>query len=70
MTTLKVQKRNMEIKAKRLRREGYITGNLFGKEIDGSIPLKIERLEAEKVLRGCMKGSQICSMWRARCTTC
>jgi len=59
MTTLKVQKRNMETKAKRLRREGYITGNLFGKELPESIPLKIERLEAEKVLRGCMKGSQI-----------
>ena len=59
MTTLKVQKRDMETKAKKLRREGYITGNLFGKEIEGSIPLKIERLEAERTLRGCMKGTQI-----------
>lgn len=60
MTTLKVQKRDMETtKAKRLRREGYITGNLFGKEIKGSIPLKIERIEAERTLRGCMKGTQI-----------
>ena len=59
MTTLKVQKRDMATKAKRLRREGYITGNLFGKEIEGSIPLKIERLEAERTLRGCMKGTQI-----------
>ena len=48
MTTLKVQKRDMETKAKKLRREGFITGNLFGKEIEGSIPLKIERLEAER----------------------
>ena len=40
MTTLKVQKRDMETKAKKLRREGFITGNLFGKEIEGSIPLK------------------------------
>ena len=38
MTTLKVQKRDMETKAKKLRREGFITGNLFGKEIEGSIP--------------------------------
>lgn len=59
MTTLKVQKRDMETKAKKLRREGFITGNLFGKEIEGSIPLKIERLEAERTLRGCMKGTQI-----------
>ena len=29
MTTLKVQRRNMETKAKKLRREGYVTGNLF-----------------------------------------
>ena len=49
----------METKAKKLRREGFITGNLFGKEIEGSIPLKIERLEAERTLRGCMKGTQI-----------
>lgn len=59
MTTLKVQRRNMETKAKKLRREGYVTGNLFGKEIDGSIPLQIEKQEAERIERECMKGSQL-----------
>ena len=59
MTTLKVQRRNMEIKAKKLRREGYVTGNLFGKEIEGSIPLQIEKQEAERIERECMKGSQL-----------
>lgn len=59
MNTLKVQKRNMETKAKRLRREGYVTGNLFGKEIDGSIPLKIETKEAQRIQRDCLKGSQL-----------
>lgn len=49
MTTLKVQKRDMETKAKRLRRNGYVTGNLFGKEFEGSIPLKIEKQEAERI---------------------
>lgn len=58
MNTYKVQKRDMETKAKRLRREGFVTGNLFGKEIKESIPLKIERKEAERLLRECMKGSQ------------
>ena len=58
MTTLKVQRRNMETKAKKLRREGYVTGNLFGKEIEGSIPLQIEKQEAERIERECMKGSQ------------
>ena len=45
MNTYKVQKRDMETKAKKLRREGFVTGNLFGKEIKESIPLKIERKE-------------------------
>ena len=49
MTTLRVQRRNMETKAKKLRREGYVTGNLFGKEIEGSIPVQIEKSEAERI---------------------
>lgn len=49
----------METKAKKLRREGYVTGNLFGKEIEGSIPLQIEKQEAERIERECMKGSQL-----------
>ena len=32
MNTLKAEKRNA--KAKELRREGYVTGNLFGREIE------------------------------------
>ena len=59
MTTFKVQKRDMDKKAKQVRREGFVTGNLFGKDIDGSIPLVIERKEAEKIQRECLKGSQL-----------
>lgn len=59
MTTLKVQKRDMEIKAKKLRREGFVTGSLFGKEFDGAIPLKIEQKEAERIQRECLRGSQL-----------
>lgn len=59
MNTLKVQTRDMETKAKRLRREGYITGNLFGKKIKGSIPIKVKRTEAEAILSKCMVGTQI-----------
>ena len=40
MNTLKAEKRDMSVKAKRLRREGYVTGNVFGREIEGSVPLK------------------------------
>lgn len=59
MNTLKVQTRDMETKAKRLRREGYITGNLFGREIKGSIPIKVKRSEAEGILKQCVVGTQI-----------
>ena len=34
MNTLKAEKRNMQTKAKKLRREGYVTGNVFGREIE------------------------------------
>ena len=59
MNTLKVQKRDMDVKAKRLRREGYVTGSLFGRELEGAIPLKIEKKEVERIQRECLKGSQI-----------
>ena len=59
MTTLKAEKRNMQTKAKKLRREGYVTGNLFGKNIKGSIPLQILKTDVEKLLKTKNKGSQI-----------
>lgn len=49
----------MKSKAKKLRREGFVTGNIFGKEIDGSIPVKIEKLELDRTLKTCAKGSQL-----------
>ena len=59
MNTLKVQKRDMAKKAKELRREGFVTGTLFGKELNGSIPIIIEKKEAERIHRECFKGSQL-----------
>lgn len=59
MNTYKVQKRDMQTKAKKLRREGYVTGNLFGKKIEGSIPLQIDLKEAERIRKECLKGSQL-----------
>ena len=49
----------METKAKKLRREGFVTGNIFGKEIEGSIPVKMEKAEVDKLLKTKNKGSQI-----------
>ena len=51
MTTLKAEKRSMDVKAKKLRREGFVTGNLFGKEIEGSIPLKMDRFLSRVLYR-------------------
>lgn len=59
MNTLNVQRRDTETKAKRLRRQGYVVGNLFGREIEGSIPLKIEKKEAERIHKECLKGCQL-----------
>ena len=59
MNTLKAEKRSMDVKAKKLRREGFVTGNLFGKEIEGSVPLKMSKMEVERLLKTEHKGSQI-----------
>ena len=59
MNTLKAEKRDMGTKAKKLRREGFVTGNIFGKEIEGSIPVKMEKAEVDKLLKTKNKGSQI-----------
>ena len=59
MNTLKAEKRDLAVKAKRLRREGYVTGNIFGREVKGSIPIKIERKDVDRLLKTDNKGSQI-----------
>ena len=59
MNTLKAEKRDLVVKAKRLRREGYVTGNIFGREVKGSIPIKIERKDVDRLLKTDNKGSQI-----------
>ena len=59
MNTLKAEKRDMSIKAKKLRREGFVTGNLFGRELEDSIPLKFDKAEIEKLLKVASKGGQV-----------
>ena len=59
MNTLKAEKRSMDIKAKKLRREGFVTGNLFGREIEKSIPIKMQKTTVEHLLKTNNKGSQI-----------
>ena len=59
MNTLKAEKRDMSIKAKKLRREGFVTGNVFGREIQGSMPIKMAKADAERLLKTNGKGSQL-----------
>ncbi|MCD8131727.1 MAG: 50S ribosomal protein L25 [Lachnospiraceae bacterium] len=59
MDTLKAEKRDLSTKAKKLRREGYVTGNIIGREIEGSLPIQMEAREAERVLRTKRKGGQL-----------
>ncbi len=59
MNTLKAEKRSMEVKAKKLRREGYVVGNVFGKELQDSIPVMMSKKDVEKLLKTDHKGSQI-----------
>ena len=59
MITLKAEKRSLDVKAKKLRREGYVTGNVFGREIEKSIPIKMTKKDVDRILKTDNKGSQV-----------
>ena len=58
MNTLKAEKRSMDIKAKKFRREGFVTGNVFGRELKESIPVKFDKVSANRFLGTAHKGSE------------
>ncbi|MDD3219858.1 MAG: 50S ribosomal protein L25 [Lachnospiraceae bacterium] len=58
MTTLKAEKRDMTIKAKALRRQGKVLGNIYGKDRKNSIPIQIDTVDATRFLKEHTKGSQ------------
>ena len=58
MTTLKTAKRSMDVKAKKLRREGFVPGNLCGRDLEESVPLKIQVFDAQKFIKKNMIGSR------------
>lgn len=70
MTTLKAEKRSIDVRAKKLRREGFVTGNLFGREIESSIPLKMSAREIESLLKTNRKGSQDFACSRGNDVSC
>lgn len=57
MMTLAAEKRDPEVKAKKLRREGYSTGVLYGREMKENVSLKYTEKDAlnfiKKSKRGC-----------------
>ena len=59
MNTLKAEKRDLAVKAKKLSREGYVTGNVFGKELEQSIPVKMLSSSVESLLKTTGKGGRI-----------
>ncbi|MFR5704108.1 MAG: hypothetical protein ACLUD0_21145 [Eubacterium ramulus] len=60
MNTLKAEKRSMDVKAKKLRREGFVSQVTCSvKRSRDLIPLKMDRFEVERLLKTDHKGSQI-----------
>ena len=60
MNTLKAEKRSTDDKAKKLRREGFVTGNCIWQR-DRRIPflLKLSKKDLEQLLKADNKGSQV-----------
>ena len=59
MTTLKTTKRNPEVKAKKLRRDGFATGVLYGRGMDENIPLQFSAVDASRFIKSHKEGSQV-----------
>ena len=58
MTMLKAEKRDPQVKAKKLRREGFVTGVLYGKEMKENVALKFEEKEALRFMKDAKEGAQ------------
>ena len=59
MITLKVEKRNPEVKAKKLRRDGFVCGVLYGKEMKESTPIQLMEPEALRFIKANKDGTQV-----------
>lgn len=59
MTTIRVQKRDMNVKAKKLRREGFVPGIICGKDIKELLAIQIADKDAQKLIRENEKGSRV-----------
>ncbi|WP_027422082.1 50S ribosomal protein L25 [Lachnobacterium bovis] len=59
METLKAKTRENGVKAKKLRKEGWVTGSLCGHELDHSLAIQLDANEAKKFLKNHSVGSKI-----------
>ena len=59
MITLKLEKRNPEVKAKKLRRDGFVCGVLYGKEMKESTPIQLMEPEALRFIKANKEGTQV-----------
>ena len=58
MMTLKAEKRDPQVKAKKLRREGYTTGVLYGREMKENVALKYAEKDALSFIKKAKEGAQ------------
>ncbi len=59
MTTLKAEKRDLNVKAKKLRREGLVTASIFGKNIEGALPIQMSAHDVEIAFRTIKVGNEV-----------
>ncbi len=59
METLEAKTRDMGVKAKRLRREGWVTGSVCGHELEHSLSIQVDMNEAKKFLQDHSVGSTV-----------
>ena len=59
MITLKVEKRNPEVKAKKLRHDGFVCGVLYGQKMKESTPIQLTEPEALRFIKANKEGTQV-----------
>lgn len=59
MENINVQKRDLTVKAKKMRRLGMIPGSVFGKSLPDSISIQMEETAARKLVRLKREGSKL-----------
>ena len=59
MENINVQKRDLTVKAKKMRRQGMVPGSVFGKSLPDSISIQMEESVARKLVRLKREGSKL-----------